>query len=281
MKGIRNWSIPSIRQYFRDSQNYRFAFFIGMVIFIYLAFFTSKLWLPDDSDTKKFTALGTVLALEDRNITIRRWEYSPTQKRMEIELDVINNAYDHINEYTFTAVTNAYDRLSVSTVVSENNFFVIALDNIPNDWKEISFRMSVAYPEEEAPEVPETLKMYTNAKDVATVDSLQPKTAMEYYKDQVHTTIAGYKEDIAEYEKNIAALNEKIEAAQQDNTNLEAKIPLQAPTNAEESRKIIDNNNLQISSWQADIKSLEQKIVDKGLLITDAENTLKNFENGD
>jgi|GEM_PF-1963047 len=281
MKGIRNWSIPSIRQYFRDSQNYRFAFFIGMVIFIYLAFFTSKLWLPDDSDTKKFTALDTVLTLEGRNITIRRWEYSPTQKRMEIELDVINNAYDHINEYTFTAVTNAYDRLSVSIVVSDQNFFVIALDNIPNDWKEISFRMSVAYPEEEAPEVPETLKMYTNAKDVATVDSLQPKTAMEYYKDQVYTTIAGYKEDIAEYEENIAALNEKIEAAQQDNTNLEAKIPLQAPTNAEESRKIIDNNNLQISSWQADIKSLELKIVDKGLLITDAENTLKNFENGD
>lgn len=271
-------NLEEIGRFFRSSQNVRFISFLALITIVYLGFFTSKLWLPDYSDIKRFTQLNQVLMLDDREITIQRWEYLPSQQRMEIELNVVNKAYDGINDYAFSAITNNNKSLTTNVIANDYGFLVVELDGIPDNWKEISFRMKVNYSEENQLENAEVLKMYTNRNDVSRVECLEPKTAESYYKDRVYAMIEEYEQNISTFEDEIETLEEKIAEAKEINTNLVEKIPLQAPKDAENLKKNIENNEKQIKAWEESIVSFEQSILDMQNLIIETRNTLKNYD---
>ena len=68
----------------------------------YLFFFSSRLILPGGISAE-YTPIGTELEFPGQNktVTVSRWEYSPEQHLMEVELLFDNRSFDGINTYVF------------------------------------------------------------------------------------------------------------------------------------------------------------------------------------
>ena len=76
-----------------------FCFFIRG----YLLFFTSRYWMQTSGGAKRLSPLNQEIDWNDRKVRLLRWEYSPDQKLMEVELAITNTAFDGMDKYQYSA----------------------------------------------------------------------------------------------------------------------------------------------------------------------------------
>lgn len=127
----------------KNQESFSFIIVIFLLLGGYLFFFTSTLWMPPSADASYLTKVGTEVAWDDRTVIINRWDYSEKQNEMEVEITVNNKSYDGNNKYSFSAVELRGTMLKTEVKVSDEDWIVVKIKELPNRWSDISLRMDV------------------------------------------------------------------------------------------------------------------------------------------
>lgn len=222
--------------------SFLFVFFTG-----YAAFFLSPYYLSG-AGSLTYTPLNEIVTLENRDVQILSWSYSKDQRRMEVELQIDDRSFDGRNTYSFTAAFRPSNAtVEITKVLEEPNYIVLEIDNVPRRWREISLRMRLESTSTEE------IHLYSNAEQIANVESIEPLTALEYHVRRIERNITMYSDRVEEINQELQELSDKISNIQNTNQLLEDGKKYQ--TSAE-----IEETNLQISANLKAIKDTEKQM---------------------
>lgn len=228
----------------------RFLKIYLLVIVLCYTFFFNADSLLYGNITVTATSIGSTSSYEDREVTLIRWDYSESQNIMEVELSIQNYAYDGINDYDFTCVIRPSSNVTITQIISNDNYIVLQISNIPSDFLEISLRMSIENAED-------TLKLYTTSENVTSVNYIEAKTLVEYQIDSLYR-------NIEDYTAEILAIEEFIEDAEFTIENIKQSI-------------LSDEATKQYKSYD-EVKEINEQISEKNKLISDKETLIANYK---
>ena len=200
------------------------------------------------------TALNTTLEMAgNRTITIVRWDYSPTQKIAEIELEVNNRSFDdsdHYNIATAVKTKGEEKRTTYKAIISDPDYFVIQME-APDDWGELVFYIQI----NDDRYANSILRLTTNQTSVSVVEEIQAKTRTGYLQQRMENSIKTYEQCIAKLQTENQELNEKITRIQERNEQLVEEEELQTAAEvAKTEAEIAENRTL--------VKETEEQIVE-------------------
>lgn len=245
--------------------NLAIAIFLVFTLSVYAFFFTANNWLYESINVKA-TTIGSSQTFENRTVTIGKWEYSEVQNLMEIELAIDNLAYDGIDEYDFSVAINPSTKnAEIVEIISKDNYIVIQIENVPENFTEISLRMSFDG-------ASDTLKLYTNKEEVTYVDELLVKTYAEYQIDGIYRNIESYENQITSYQ-------DLIEDEETTITNIQKSILTDEESKAYKTEEEIAEINSSISSKYSTIETKQKLIISYNYEIEQLEEKIENAQN--
>lgn len=270
--------LRDIQTVLRRKRNSIFSIFLICFFSLYLLFFTSNSWLPDFKSAKYFTQVDTVLYLENREFILKRWVWSQSQNMMEIEIDVKNNNFDNINNYQFSCRDRKGKAYKVVPIISENNMIVVQIQNVPNTFREFSFRIRVDYSEQEITrDNLSYVRMYTNNQMIEKTEHIEAQTLNEYYYLRVERTLINLQKERDSKQQSIIEVEEKMKAAQEDITNLISKREYSSKKDLEEVDKQIKNINSSITNFTLEKERLLDDLLEVNDLIQQTEQQLSEW----
>lgn len=230
---------------------------IFMIVFVagMIFFFSSSIWFPAPQNYVNASPLNKIFEMESRDISIGRWDYSPEQQMMEVEINVNNKSADGINKYEFTARERNAGRLKVEKVIEEPNFIILRISEFPKRWSSISVAMNVENSNT-------LLRLYTNARDVTAVDRLEKLSLTEYQALHIDGVIKSYENEIKTFEKDITECLEQIENIEDNINNVESNMEYQTEAEKKNSEDIIMKNSATIGTLRETITSDQDKIAE-------------------
>ena len=195
----------------RNRDSIRFWIIIFFFVGGYTFFFTSQIWMPATADASYLTKTGVENNWDNRTVTINRWEYSKTQNMMEVELSINNKTYDGNNDYTFSAVDLRGRKIKTKTVISDEDWIILQLRDVPERWSDISLRMDLEKSDSGV------LKLYTNINAVTKVSKIN---TLDYkgYK------IKRFNIEIDQMEKQVTDRQKQQEDLKRENKEIEKEI---------------------------------------------------------
>lgn len=208
----------------------------------YVVFFTSTLWLGQNKNYA-YTPIMQELTLNGRQVFVARWDYSPNQKLMEVEIEVNNSTLDNVDNYYFSAVTKPAGNIEVVPIIEDSNFIVLHLKNIPKNFTEISLRMKVGNDNYK-----DILKMYSNVDQTNQVSEIKALTKDEYYINRTLRTIEQYQDQINKINTSIINYKENITALESKNVTLEADKKYQSDAEIQDTQRLIESNKSAIEN---------------------------------
>lgn len=264
--------MAKIRDILVSSQNLRYRLlliFFGLFLFV---MFTSKLWMPTEASPGLTTAIDSSVSLGDRQFFLRSWTYSPSQARMEVEIDIVNQAFDGIDAYTYEAVTKEGNVLEAKAVASDASMAVIEIDDLPDTFTNVLLRIYVAGT------TGEYARLYSSFTDVERVDSIEPLGLKDYYLRRNENRLTQYDASIKDLENANADLLSKIDNAQLTISELETRKSMQVPEDAAVTQKRIDEIQRNIATWQSTIAGNNKEIEKYNGLISQVEITISQLK---
>lgn len=212
--------------------------------------------MPTNYEKYKTTPFNEVMELNDkRKFTLLRWDYSEDQHLMELEMDVDNSDFTSDESLKFLAKTIPSGKAKIKTVVNEDSYLVIQITNVPEDFKQISFRIALS-------ESGNLLRMYSNINDINRVDKIETLTKDEYFYNRLNRNVVTYQADLKKYESEIQENEELIEKITEKNAELEINKEYMTESEKEEiNQKILDNENL-IANAEKEIDTLQKNILE-------------------
>lgn len=241
----------------------------------YLFFFSSRLILPGGI-LAEYTPIGTELEFPGQNktVTVSRWEYSPEQHLMEVELLFDNRSFDGINTYVFDAMVKNFsvEQQDVQVIISTPDLYVVHIP-VPEQFRAVSLRMLPDVPGITASSI---VKIYTNPGDVTTVASIAPKTEIEYRRGLILSNIDELQEQIVQLQDSNAQLKKTIANVELKNEQLENEkrystekeiLDLNADINSncayiEQLNDQIEDNNEEIAELRQRIENIRKQAAD-------------------
>lgn len=245
------------RQVSVKNKNGTLAFRIFLFLFIggYIFFFSSKLWMPTAGDAKRVTRIGQEMDWNDRKVKILRWDYSPEQSLMEVELSIVNKKFDGINTYDYTALKPDGSSLAVNVVLEEPDWVILQIEDVPKKFSELALRME--FPDNEDAGM---IKMYTNKNDVRMVDKIKAKDRNGYLKARYEEEISGYNESISDLQQQIQKEQEEIENIKEEITRLDSNREYQTESENEQTDSLVLEAEHNITSLNDTIDSQGQEL---------------------
>lgn len=237
---------------------YRKPYVIAAVIIIagYLAFFTSRLWMPEGRPLE-YSAIGEQYRFEssDTVVTLIDWEYSPKEAKMLVEFDL-----DGVEAAEYAAVEKAGKRLAANEVLAGQGTHVVELSNVPDDFTAVSFRIRV---------LGETMRLYTNEVQVRRAESLPSYGSIEAcYQARAIRNAAAAREQIAVLTEAIASEQEKAEGYAGQIAQKRERLPYLNRKQREQAEQLIGEMQQKIQGCEdakeqmrAQILELEQEAV--------------------
>lgn len=235
-----------------------FYFYVVIAVIVggYFFFLTSNQWMPTNAAANLFSPLNETMQWNSRDITIERWEYSPEQEIMEVELALVNQSYDGMDSYYFSAVDRKNDKLNVSKVVEDPDWIILQITGVSKNFGEVSLRLNM----EESSDPLDALKMYTNVHDVARVDSISAKEKKEYQADRLRREISIYDKTIEKATKTISELTAQNKNMQKEIDRLNQDFSFQTDDQKEDTTE-------RISEIQSNQRSNQEEIEDQQKMI--------------
>lgn len=230
-----------------------FFFFIGG----YLFFFTSRAWMPTTGTAEKVTALNEKISWDDREIKLMRWQYSEEQHLMEVELDITNTTFDGTTSYQFEAMETSAGFLKVVPIIEDSDWVVVQIQDVPEKFAEISFRVENPNDENAG-----KLRLYTNIQDVERVARLEVKDRMGYRIGRYETEIASYESEIEQLETKIMEEKQKMKNIEAEITKLEEQKEYQTESERENTDSILAEANTELEQSQGRIEQHETDITE-------------------
>jgi len=254
-------------------KSYWLMVILGFMAVGYIFFLSSSVWAASSKDLL-FTPIRTTNTINKREITLARWDYSPNEKRMEIELSLNNKAVDGNNVYIYELADRSGNTYTLVPIIATPNLVVMQAEGIPGGFTELSFRVT--------PNIADaaTLKLYTNKNSVNRVDTITIKTENEYYIGQIERTIGGYEAEKEIIDKNIESYNSQIEALKTANVQLEKDKAYQLAAQIVETDKNIAANNEQMKTLSGLINDGTARKTELDRLIKEARDKIEQIRAG-
>src|SRR5699024_11092050 len=114
-------------------------FYIGIIITLCLllgVFFTSKYWMYDDSVIAQTDYDKSINGLNQTTLTLRDWEYNPTNHLMEVTIEREHTGTDAVEPtFTFEAKgKETKDMYPAKKVYESDEIMVIHIENVPSKY---------------------------------------------------------------------------------------------------------------------------------------------------
>lgn len=266
--------METIRKFVRKQNN---ALWVLLIIFIVgeVFFFSSHFFMPVDMGSR-LTPLNATLQLgEDRKVTLVRWDYSPGQSMMEVELSIQNLTFDGQDRYVARAYIMAGGTVSREPeyIITEPNYMVMHFSDIPATWTDISLWITLDNMEDSS-----VLKLYTNNVAVNRVEKIASMSQTQYQVRRLQDQIDAFKNEQVELESQIEATKEKIALLEAGNKNLVADKEFQTAEQVKETERIIEENNYKISEYEHLIDDLTGQINERESLIKQTERKISALQ---
>ncbi len=240
--------------------------FLVAYIFLLCFFLSSKAWYPDkESDYVQPTEFGKTVTFENRDFTLKRWDYAEKQRIMEVEFQILDHSTDGIKHLYYEAVDIRKGQLQVETVFEESNLIVVRIKEIPEEWSQISFRVKLSEDEEKV------LKYYTNKASVNKVEKIEDKTKEEYFENRAESDKENIKKEIEKQKVLIFEYETKIDNANQNISELMASKKYQT-----EEEQL--NTDSAIQKLEEDILAYQEAIAESDEKIREYEEKIKQTE---
>lgn len=223
----------------KTSNSKRQKVFLAFVGIMYIFFLTSKSYMYDSGDFL-YTPLNTVQSKNNYEVIINRWLYSPKQNLMEVQLQIENKNFNGEYNYEWGILTRPLGSAKATLMLQEDNYYVVHLSGIKDNFREISFQMSLN---------DTVLKLYTNKNAVERTENIQLKTYEEYQIDQLNSLLQINQ-------KEIEANEEKISSNKLQINEYNAQITKLDQSKKYKTMKEIENTEKEISIYQSKIESL-------------------------
>lgn len=247
--------------------------FLTVFVVGYVFFLSSSLWFPTQ-DLISASGIGKTYTWEDRSFTLLSWEYSESQKMMEIWIDVNNASKDLTSGYTASALERKKGTQDTEFVINSEDFIVIRINNIDKHWAEISLRISIL----EEDDSTDYLKLYTNKKEISRTENIPDKTVNEYYLEKIQGNIQILESEIKKIENTISENSGQIEAYQARITGLEGEKEYQTEAEIAETDALITQIKNDISSLRSANEGCNEEIVEYRERISKLEESMKEYE---
>lgn len=167
-------------------------FFCGQFLFL-----TSKSWFPNGNDYQMATPMYTEKSAENVTFTLTKWEYSPAERMMELDIGIANNSLDKLEDFEYEAMTRELKKLDIEVIASEEDFAIVRVGNVPKKWKEMIFNIYVKSSDGKKKQV----KFYTNDESVKVKKSISLCTEEQYFKKHMELLISEQNKKIQTYQK--------------------------------------------------------------------------------
>lgn len=114
-------------------------FYIGIIITLCIflgVFFTSKYWMYDDSAIAQTDYDKPINGLNQTTLTLRSWEYNPTNHLMEVTIEREHTGTDAVEPtFTFEAKgKETKDTYPANKVYESDDIMVIHIENVPSNY---------------------------------------------------------------------------------------------------------------------------------------------------
>lgn len=237
----------------KPKHNRIFAIFLLFFFGGYAFFFSSPLWITD-RDGAYLTEIGIpdTSSITGRSITLVRWEYSPEQELMELEIDIHNSAADGVDQYTYTADTKPNSEITLKKMVEDPTYTILQLQGVTEAMRDVLVRVTKVDPITETEQI---CRLYTNSAAVTRVDNITDKTVTEYRMDRVEREITRLKETIVAAEKSIEDLTSINENLDKTNEALTAMVEITAKDEGAKLEEQIAGNE---ATKKNNLKTIEE-----------------------
>lgn len=255
----------------KSSTENKFLMIITVVLALALAtFFTSKLWLSDDSPINQ-TNFNESISLDQTEVSLKKWTFNKKDNFMEIVIekkhtgsDIIKPSFEFLSKEDESNV-----EIDTEIVYESDTMAVVELKNIPEEFRYIKLAID-EYRDEE------TVKNESQSNDIES--KLKPKRIVlvgDYRTIEVDNSIkTRNKED---YEKEniyieMQTIEEEIESIQNE------KIPLKEKSINQILKDIETLEEEKKFSTDEEIYQLERDIYSKENSIESEEKTIAEYK---
>ena len=248
--------IKKISERLRRAEKSNFIrIFLVAYIFLLCFFLSSKVWYPDkESEYVQPTEFGKTVTFQNRDFTLKRWDYSEKQRIMEVEFQILDHSTDGIKHLYYEAVDINKGKLQTEVVFEETNLIIIRIKELPEKWSQISLRLKLSETEDKV------LKYYTNKTSVNKVDAIEDKTKEEYFINRAEADKEHFKSEIKKQQDMIADYETKIDNANENISELMASKKYQTEEEQLDTDKAIQKLEDDILAYQKEIEKIDGTI---------------------
>jgi outer membrane murein-binding lipoprotein Lpp len=270
------------RQMIKNSTKKYKAFLCFLLIFI-AVFGTGKLWLPSDVKVMN-TAAGTEINTSaDTSLKLRSWEYSRSNRYMEIVFDVINR--EDNQELNFSPVahtdTDKSQALNVAIALQQADTLILQIRDVPQSWNVIS--LWIQDNQNITGDAADSLKganFFCDIRKVKVNDSLAPKSGLNYRVQSVNQEISDVNAQLKQLSSKIQGEKSEIDQLNFDIDTLRANQKYQTSEEIENSNSVISNKKSQIQDHKNTIASYQQQVSDCKVKLKKLNQKLKDTVSG-
>ena len=268
-----------------ENINYTYRIFLLLFSVLLAVFLTSKMWLPSDVSIQN-TAVGTMLnTTESVGVRLQSWQYNPSTHFMEAAFTYQDS--DNLQNIKFIPTahtdTNKAVNLNVTVPYEHNGFFVVQIQNVPQNWNVISLWIDSQQEHtvdltqsdsgiETAASSPSTnmqqgANFFCDVRKVVRNNSLKSQSSMYYSLKSVDNEISTVQSHMTQTKKKIAAANLSIQQLTSDISVLNDNEKYQTADEVKQSKDTIQSKTTQINElknsiaqFQSDIKNDQLKL---------------------
>lgn len=241
----------------------------------YIFFLNSQAWIPGGV-AYRTTALNQEIKMADGNtIKIVRWDYSPSQRIAEIELEIDDKIFESGKTYSIACYSKTNQdetKVNIKPIIQEQDYFVVQME-APNGWGQLSFHIQVNDEKYNG----QLTKLYTSNDTVEVVDEIQATTKEGYLQKRMQREIEELKESIQSLKEENVNLKEKAENIKAKNSELEENKKYQTRIEIEETEKSISKNKTLLETTEKSISDNEKKIEEYESLVEEIQENYRSI----
>lgn len=272
----------------KSSAENKIMMFVTIVLALALAiFFTSKLWLSDDSPIMQ-TDINESLNLDQTEVSLKKWTFNRKDNFMEIVIekkhkgsDIIKPSFEFLSKEDESNV-----EIETEIVYESETMAVVELKNIPEDFRYIKLAIDEYRDEEtvkneyQSDEVESKLKpkrvvLVGDYRTIEVDNTIQTRNKEDYEKENIYIEIQTIEDEIASIQNEKIPLKEKaiiqilkdIDSLEEEKKfstdeelyDLERDI-YSKENSIESEEKMIDEYKEKIEQSRKKIESLQSKI---------------------
>lgn len=270
----------------KGRENRLYLIILSTVSLLFVVFFTSKLWLYDDSAVMQTPLKKEITGLDQTTLVINKWEYNPDKEIMEVAFETIHNGDDFIRPtFTFMArEKDQKDEYPVKVVYKDKDNMVVQIANVPNKYRVVglfvyehrdkkiletevkeSMAMDNSYSDSDDTEItlpkPAETILIADYRKVKVNKELVTKNAIEYQKENITLEIDSLENEVKLIlEEKIPLKENLISSLEQEIESLKSDLEYQVDEEQEETFNKISSNEDKIKDAKEEQKELLERV---------------------